>query len=413
MGQVERYIARRYLTSKQSMRFINVISLISVVGITVGVAALLIALSVFNGFNGVVTSVLVGFDPHVRIERRGTLTDGDVDAIGKVLRRLPELKAFAPFVSGKGMLVARSYNKVVYIRGVDQERIGDVSGLRDKMILGSLAFHDSTGADGIVIGLTLADRLASIVGDEIAVVSPSGFRSDLAGLAGLAGPQTMKFRISGIFESNNKDYDAGYAYISTGAAQKLFNLEGKYSGVDLRLTDFNDAEDARSRLSGQLSPDLSVSTWYDLHQSLYSVMKMERWSAYVLLCLIILVATFNMLGSLTMTVIEKRRDIGVLKAMGMTPNRIVRLFMAEGLLIGLAGTVLGIVIGLGVLLVQIRYQIFPLDPTVYIIPAIPVEIRWTDFLAISLASAGLSFLAAYYPARRAAGTHPVEVLRWE
>src|ERR1051326_6685442 len=174
MAQVELYIARRYLTSKQSMRFINVISLISVVGITVGVAALLIALSVFNGFNGVVTSVLVGFDPHVRIERRGTLTDGDVDAIGKVLRRLPELKAFAPFVSGKGMLVARSYNKVVYIRGVDQERIGDVSGLRDKMILGSLAFHDSTGADGIVIGLTLADRLPPIVRGGIAGVGSPG-----------------------------------------------------------------------------------------------------------------------------------------------------------------------------------------------------------------------------------------------
>jgi lipoprotein-releasing system permease protein len=278
------------------------------------------------------------------------------------------------------------------------------------MILGSLTFHDSTGVDGIVIGLTLADRLASIVGDEIAIVSPSGFQT---ALSGLAGPQTMKFRISGIFESNNKDYDAGYAYISTGAAQKLFNLAGRYSGVDLRLTDFNDAEVARSRLAGELPSDLSVSTWYDLHQSLYSVMKMERWSAYVLLCLIILVATFNMLGSLTMTVIEKRRDIGVLKAMGMTPNRIVRLFMGEGLLIGIIGTALGILIGLGVLLLQLKYQIFPLDPTVYIIPAIPVEIRWPDFLAITLASAGLSFLAAYYPARRAAATLPVDVLRWE
>jgi len=410
MSVVERYIARRYLTSKRSMRFINVISLISIAGITVGVAALLVALSVFNGFNSVVTAVLVGFDPHIRIERRGNLLQADADSITTVLHRLPEMKAFAPFVSGKAMLVARSYNKVVYIRGVDEARIGDVSGLRDKMVLGSLAFRDSSGTDGIVIGLTLADRLASIVGDEVAVVSPYGFQS---ALSGLAGPQTMKFRIGGIFESNNKDYDAGYAYISTGAAQRLFNLAGSYSGIDLRLTDFNDAEKIGTELRRELPGNLTISTWYDLHQSLYSVMKMERWSAYVLLCLIILVATFNMLGSLTMAVIEKRRDIGVLKTMGMTPNSIVRLFMVEGLLIGIIGTVLGIAIGLVVLLLQIRYQIFPLDPTVYIIPAIPVEIRWSDFLAIALASTGLSFFAAYYPARRAAETLPTEVLRWE
>jgi lipoprotein-releasing system permease protein len=223
----------------------------------------------------------------------------------------------------------------------------------------------------------------------------------------------MKFRITGIFESNNKDYDAGYAYISAAAAQKLFNLPGTYSGIDIRLDDFNGAEEAKAALVRELPADMTVSTWYDLHQSLYSVMKMERWSAYVLLCLIVLVATFNMLGSLTMAVIEKRRDIGVLKAMGMTPGGIVRIFMVEGLLIGVIGTALGIVIGLGVLLLQVRYQIFPLDPTVYIIPAIPVEIRWTDFLAITAASVGLSFVAAYYPARRAAATLPTEVLRWE
>jgi lipoprotein-releasing system permease protein len=410
MAGVERFIARRYLSSKHSVRFINVISLISVVGITVGVAALLVALSVFNGFNAVVTAVLVGFDPHIRIEKQGNFTQREIDSLEGVLRHQPEIKAFAPFVSGKGMLVARSYNKVVYIRGMDENRIAGVSGLKEKVVLGSISFHDSTGTDGIVIGLALADRLASIVGDEIAVVSPSGFQS---ALSGLEAPKTMKFRISAIFESNNKDYDAGYAYVSIAAAQRLFNIEGAYNGIELRLSDFNRAEDVKEMLLHELPAGTEISTWYDLHQSLYSVMRIERWSAYVLLCLIILVATFNMVGSLTMGVIEKRRDIGVLKAMGMTPRRITRVFMAEGLLIGAAGTVLGICIGLAVLGLQIRFQIFPLDPTVYIIPAIPVEIHWSDFLAIALASTGLSFLAAYYPARRAAGLVPTEALRWE
>ena len=410
MATVERFIARRYLSSKHSVRFINVISLISVVGITVGVAALLVALSVFNGFNAVVTAVLVGFDPHIRIEKQGNFSKPEIESIQGALKNHPQVKAFAPFISGKGMLVARSYNKVVYLRGVDENRIAEVSGLKDKIVLGSLSFHDSTGTDGIVIGLALADRLASVVGDEIAVVSPSGFQS---ALSGLESPRTMKFRISGIFESNNKDYDAGYAYISIDAGQRLFNMEETFNGIELRLSDFNLAVGLKEKLVHELPRGTEISTWYDLHQSLYSVMRIERWSAYLLLCLIILVATFNMVGSLTMGVMEKRRDIGVLKAMGMTPRRITRVFMVEGLLIGAAGTVLGICIGLGVLALQIRYQIFPLDPTVYIIPAIPVEIHWADFLAIALASSGLSFLAAYFPARRAAGLLPTEALRWE
>jgi lipoprotein-releasing system permease protein len=173
------------------------------------------------------------------------------------------------------------------------------------------------------------------------------------------------------------------------------------------------ASHLKDELAEQLPDDLSISTWYDLHQSLYSVMLIERWSAYILLCLIIVVATFNMLGSLTMGVIEKRRDIAVLKAMGMTSNAVVRLFMAEGLLIGIIGTVLGIFLGLLVLFIQIKYSVFKLDPTIYIIPAIPVEIRWMDFITIALASLGLSYLAAYYPARRAVLTAPAQALRWE
>ena len=410
MGNVESFIARRYLVSNRKVRFINVIGFISIVGITIGVAALLIALSVFNGFSGIVTSVLVGFDPHIRIEKKGALAAPEVTEIDSILRRIPRVRAFSPFISGKAMLVAQSYNQVVYLRGVDENRIGGVSGLKDKIVLGTLNLEDSAGVSGIVIGRTLADRLSSIVGDDLEVISPYGIQSTVSGLA---APQTMKLRITGIFESSNRDYDAGYSYISIEAAQRLFNLEGKYNGVEMRLTDFNAADQLKKVLASQLPGDLSISTWYDLHQSLYSVMLIERWSAYILLCLIIVVATFNMLCSLTMGVLEKRRDIAVLKAMGMTSNAIVRLFMVEGLLIGVIGTILGILLGLLILLIQVKYQFFRLDPTIYIIPAIPVEIRWMDFITIPLASLGLSYLAAYYPAKRAALTVPAQALRWE
>ena len=410
MSRVEIFIAKRYLLSKRSVRFINIIGIISIVGITIGVAALLIALSVFNGFSGVVTSVLVGFDPHVRIEKHGSMTMDELASVENIIKQHSVIKAYSPFVSGKAMLAAKSYNKVVYIRGVDQQRIADVSGLKERIALGSLSLYDSAGVKGILIGLTLADRLASIVGDEIMVISPYGFQS---ALSGFSTPQTMKFFVSGIFESNNKDYDASYAYVSLSAAQQLFNLENKVNGIEIRLRDIDKAEEVKETLARALPSEYKVSTWYDLHQTLYVVMKVERWTAYVLLTLIIVVAIFNMLGSLTMGVIEKRRDIALLKSMGMTPKRITRLFMIEGMLIGIVGTILGIVLGLVVLYLQIHYQLFPLDPTVYIIPAIPVEIHWIDFVAITMASIGLSWLAAFYPARRAAATMPAETLRWE
>jgi lipoprotein-releasing system permease protein len=162
-----------------------------------------------------------------------------------------------------------------------------------------------------------------------------------------------------------------------------------------------------------LGAQYRVSTWYDLHGDLYSVMKIERWSAYVILCLIVGVATFNVLGSLTMGVIEKRRDIGVLKALGATHNSITRIFMFEGILVGTIGTVAGVVLGVGVCLLQMRFHLFPLDSSVYIIPAIPIELRWTDFVAVTSASMFLSTLASLYPARRAARLGPVEAIRWE
>ena len=410
MSKVELFIARRYLRSKRKIRFINIIGYISIVGITVGVAALLIALSVFNGFSSVVTSVLVGFDPHIRIERRGNISSAEYQGIEKILKSNIDIAAVSPYVSGKAMLTTTSFNKVVFIRGVDEKRIADVSGLKDKMVLGSVDFKNTGSSPGIVIGLTLADRLASVIGNEIVIYSPNSVQY---ALSGISAPQGMKFTVNGIFESNNKDYDANYAYVSLPVAQQMFNLEEKYNGIELRLSDFNNAEKVKKELQKQLPDDYNVLTWYDLHQSLYSVMKIERWSAYILLSLIILVATFNMLGSLTMGVIEKQRDISVLKSIGMTSKNIVRIFMVEGLIIGIIGTVLGVIIGLIVLYLQVHYQLFALDATIYIIPAIPVEIQWIDFIEIAFVSLGLSFLAAYYPSRRAAATIPAEGLRWE
>jgi lipoprotein-releasing system permease protein len=410
MKPVEYFIAKRYLLSNRKVRFVNIIGFISIVGITVGVGALLIVLAVFNGFSDVVTNVLVGFDPYLRIEKKGSFTDDEITAIEKILQGDSKVTGFAPFVSGKAMLVAKSYNRVVFLRGMDDGKIAGVSGLKAKLIYGDVRLKESNGVGDIIIGLTLADRLGTVTGDEITIISPHGFQS---ALSSFGMPQTLKFRVSGIYESNNRDYDANYAYISIPSAQRLFDKDGKYNGIEVRTDDFKNAESVKSALLPKLPQDVSISTWYDLHKSLYSVMKIERWSAYVLLSLIILVATFNMLGSLSMSVVEKKRDIGVLKSMGANSRAIINIFMVEGLLIGIIGTILGFILGLFVIYLQMKYQIFSLDTNVYIIPAIPVKIEWSDFMSVAFASMGLTFLASYYPARKAAQSIVSESLRWE
>jgi lipoprotein-releasing system permease protein len=406
----ETFIARRYLASKRKVQFISVISMISIIGIMVGVGALLIVLSVFNGFSGIVTSILVGFDPHIRIEQKGGFDNQTYQTIQNVLQSESRVTGFAPFISGKGMIVSRSFNKVVFVRGVDGNKIGKVSGIKEKMVLGKFDLKESDGNESIVLGLTLSDRLGAIVGDEVTIVSPYTFS---AGLSPFAQPLMMRFKVAGIYESNNKEYDAQYAFISLTAAQQLYEMQNKFTGVEARLADINLSDNIKFELSAKLPAAVDISTWYDLHADLYSMMKIERWIAYILLSLIILVASFNMLGSLTMTVIEKRRDIGILQSMGANRKSIIKIFMFEGLLIGMIGNVLGIGIGLLLIYLQQKYFLFPLDPTVYIIPAIPVEIHASDFILVTIVSILLTAVAAYYPAKRASKLIPIESIRWE
>jgi lipoprotein-releasing system permease protein len=406
----ERFIARRYVRSKRQMRFINIIMLVSVIGITVGVAALVIVLSVFNGFNSVVTKVLVGFDPHIRVEPAHGSHMIASDSLMRVITGDLRVVAAAPYISNKALLVAGRMNRVVLVKGVDESLVGAVSGVKQRTVLGAFAFHDTPEKAGVVVGLGLADRLGTTVGSDMTILSPVGVD---AMVVQLGQPVMRECSVVGIYDSNNKDYDAHYAYVSLATARALFAMGDAVSGVEMRLQNIDDADRVKDELKRTLGPEYRVLTWYDLHRDLYSVMKIERWTAYIILCLIVGVATFNVLGSLMMGVIEKRRDIGVLKALGATSRSIMRVFMFEGILVGTVGTVLGAVIGLVVCYLQIQFQLFPLDPTVYIIPAIPVEVRWSDFLAVALASMLLSILASLYPARRAAGLMPVQAIRWE
>ena len=406
---VDRIIARRYLFTKRTIAFVNVISYISIIGVTIGVAALIVVLSVFNGFGSLVTSLLVSFDPHLRIESIHPAPLTSYEPLIKELQEDKNVIGYSPFVNGKALVVNRGVTRVINIRGVDPDGVGKVSGLKDKIVLGSAKLKDED-KNGIVLGMALADRLGSVVGDTISVVSPSGVE---VALMQMGQPLIRRYRVVGIYETNNKDYDSFYAYVNIEAGQTLFGLKDQIDGLEVRFTNLSDADPMKGRLEKQFGKEFRILTWYDLHKELYTVMQVERWSAYLILCLIIAVASFNLLGSLTMAVIEKRRDIGILKTMGLTNRLVSRIFLLQGLVVGIVGSVLGTGIGLGVVELQKRYHLFPLDPTVYIISAIPVQVRGSDLLFVTFAAIALCLLASRYPAKRAAELVPVEAIRWE
>ena len=407
--KLEQAIALRYLKSKRKVGFVTVISFISIVGVTIGVAALVIVLSVFNGFNGLVTSILTEFDPHLRVERLSLGDQADYDRLSFFLSSDSDVRGFAPFVSGKALIVSRNMNRVINVKGLDETLVDKVSGLRDKLVLGELDFQARNGS-GMVIGLTLADRLGVVVGDTLSVVSPAG--SEFA-LLQIGQPLIRRFVVSGIYESNNKEYDAYYAYVGLDAGRALFSLGNQVQGVEIRLSDIDVTSQFEERMRTNFGSDYRILTWYDLHRELYSVMQIERWMAYVILCMIVGVASFNLLGSLTMSVIEKTRDIGILKTMGATREMIQKIFMNQGLFVGILGSLFGVLLGVLVVYLQQEFHLVPLDPTVYIIPAIPVELHIVDLILVSLTGIGLCSVAAYYPARRAAALVPVEAIRWE
>lgn len=407
---IEFFVAKRYLRAKHKLNFITIISLLSTLGITIGVAALIIVLSVFNGFGSLVTSIMVSFDPHIRISVKDEKGFSQINSVREVLSKTENVSSYSPFVEGKAILLNKKSYEIVNLKGIENKTNDDSWGVASKIISGKFDLKENT-YDKIILGIPLALRLSSRIGDTITVTSAYNIEKTITSLS---IPQTRKFIVAGIFESNNRDYDVSYVFTSVSSAQKLFGLRGKITGYELRLNNFKQAESVKENLIKKIDTNLfSVNTWYDLHKQLYNVMQIERWAAYILLCLIIAVATFNIFASLTMTVIEKKKDIGVLRAMGVNKNSILRIFMFEGILVGAIGTFIGIVLGLLVCYVQIKYNFYPLDSSKYIINALPVEIRWTDILAIGGMAMFLAVIASLYPAKRAAKTIIIEAIKYE
>lgn len=402
-------IARRYLFSKKHISLISTLTIISIAGVTIGTALLIVVLSVFNGFFEVIQGMLLQNDPDVRIESaagRSLVMSGDIQ---KELAGIPDITAAAEFVSGKALLAhQRNREKVVPVKGIDPARYLKINNLEESVTSGSVDLSVRNRRPGMLVSEQLMSEMRLSVGDEVVLLSAEGMRKSLTQFS---LPRTYRFEVRGAY-SRLQIVDGPAVFVEQEAAQRLFNMNRQISGIDLRLDSSDSADRVKSALQASLGSGYKISTWYDLQKPLYDIMYLEKWSSYVILMIIVIVAVLNIIGSLTMIVIQKNRDIGVLLTMGFTPKKIKQIFMRQGLYIGLIGC--GIGGGLGLLLswLQKEYGLIKLS-SAFIIEAYPVNINFMDVSIILAGSLLLCLLASWYPALRASMVDPADAVRYE
>jgi len=412
-------IARRYLASRREVSLISIITGISMTGVTLGVASLIVVLSVMNGFYDFVRDLLVSVDPHVRVvstEGRGL---ANADSLLDVARSAEEVRVASPYVEGRALLLPPGGNappQVVQVRGVDPALTGQTA---PAMAAGAFRVGQrANDVPGLVMDVSIGQSLGLVPGQKGTSANTVGLLSAPAVERTLtqvfASPPVQRFAVRGLFEMRAAT-DRQRVFIGLRPAQHLFQTGSRVTGIDLRLNNLERAGAVKAQLQQKLPADrYKVQTWYDLQQSLYDVMRLEKWGASAILGLIVIVAAFNIVGSLTMVVIEKRRDVGVLQAMGVSKNNIRRIFLLEGGLIGAVGTGLGLVLGLGLALLQEHFKVVPMAQAgSFLINAYPVSIQVLDVVLIALVAFGLCVLAALYPATRAAAIEPARAVQMD
>ncbi len=415
------FIARRYLFSKKHVSLISTLTIISVTGVTIGTALLIIVLSVFNGFFDVIKGFLLNNDPDIRIESAegqpftyrqefGEIPEITAGTEGKAdIDKISEITVATPYISGKVLLtVGKKRDQVVSLKGIHSESYKNLHNLQDNINSGRLDLSVKNGRPGLLISEQLLADLNLAIGDEVALLSAEGMRKSLTQFS---MPRMLRFRITGAY-SLTQIVEGPAVYVDMQAAQRLFNFRDTISGIDLRLQNTDQADAVKAQLQSQLGSKYKISSWYDLQKPLYDVMYLEKWGSYFILMIIVLVAVLNIVGSLTMIVIQKKRDIGVLLTMGYTPAKIKKVFVKQGLYIGLIGCVIGGSLGLLLSWLQQQYGLVKLS-SAFLINAYPVSIEALDVTVVLLGSLLLCLLASWYPARRAAEIEPADAVRFE
>jgi lipoprotein-releasing system permease protein len=410
----ELLVGLRYTRAKRRNHFISFISATSMAGIALGVAALIVVLSVMNGFQKELRARILGVASHVQISGADNRL-ADWREVAKVAAQEPRVVASAPFVNAQGMLTAGQAVRGSVVRGIVPELEDKVAEIGQHMRAGKLASLQP-GAFNIVLGSELARALGVLTGDKVALIAPQG----LVTPAGVI-PRLKQFTVTGIFEIGMFEYDSGLALLHLEDAQKLYQMDDAVSGLRLRLDDLFAARSVARELMAKLPGDLYATDWTRSHANFFRAVEIEKRVMFIILLLIVAVAAFNIVSTLVMLVTDKQADIAILRTIGASPGSIVQIFMVQGALIGVIGTFVGLVAG--VLLAFNVDTVVPfienllgfkfLAKDIYYISDLPSDVQLGDVTTIGIVSLVLSFIATLYPSWRASKTNPAEALRYE
>ena len=413
------FIGVRYLRAKRTEAFISLITIIATTGVAVGVMTLDVVLSVMTGFEEDLRDRILGFNPHVLVSSFTGIVS-DYPAVLEQVQAAPGVVDATPFVYGQAMLSSAETVAGVLVRGVvpGPNRTIDLAGHVTQGNLDELATRHTVPLEnvggatvqlpGIILGTELARQLGVGLGEPVTVVSPVGLPTAI----GIV-PRVKRFALVGLFDSGMAEYNNALAYVSLPEAQRFFQLDDAVSGIEVRVADLYRARDVAVALSTELGLPYRIRDWMEVNHSLFSALKLEKTVYFIVLLLIVLVAAFNIVATLFMVVMEKRKDIAVLKSMGATRAGIAQIFVLKGLLIGGAGTLLGSVAGFAICWALHRYELIELPKDVFYVSTLPVKMYPEYFLIVMVASLAICLLATVYPARQAARLAPVDVIRYE
>ncbi|QJR35120.1 FtsX-like permease family protein [Gemmatimonas groenlandica] len=416
MTGLELSIAWRYLRSRRGSRLLSLISVIAIGGVLVGVSALIVIMGVMNGLQrDLREKILVGSpDVHVLPYGDGMRMTNWRDT-REAVAATPGVVRAAPFVSTQGMVRNLSgYMTGTQVMGIQADGVAgaDVTTIRSHAILGDFRFtRDSVSLPGAVLGKLLASKLNAFPGDTIVLVGAAGL--DMNASTGAIIPRLDSAVVSGVFETGMYEYDNAYLYLELAAAQRFSGLGDDVTGIEVRAADRWQAPAVADSLRANLKAPVRAIDWQEQNRSLFQALKLERLGMGVILLLIVVVAAFNIVSTLTMVVSDKTREIGILRAMGMPAKSIRRIFLYQGIVVGAVGTGGGVAIGLFLSLLLEKYQLISLDPSVYFIDHLPVAIQFPDVLLIIVSSLVITALATLYPAAQAARLYPVDAIRHE
>jgi len=404
----ELFVALRYLFARRKQAFISLISLISMIGVTVGVMALVIALALMTGLQGELRDKILSSQAHIYVWKTGGITDYAPE-VAK-LRQVPGVVGAAPTIFGKALVVAGDAQAFISVKAIDPALEPSVTGIKTAMKEGSLDALANESEDqppAILIGQDLAKQLEVKLGDSVTLVTPQGTLSPMGMI-----PRTRRARVAGIYSLGLYEFDSAYGFVSLPFGERLMGKD-MVELIQLRVSDIWDAPRIADEVTRRLGPAYVAQDWSDLNQSLFSALSLEKTAIGITIGLIVMVAALNIVASLILLVMEKSRDIAILKTMGTAPKRIMTIFMMQGLIIGITGTVVGGVGGLGLCWVLDHYRLIKIPADVYQVSYVPFVVLPFDFAIVIVSAIVICFVATIYPSRQASRLDPVQALRFE